>query len=288
MKDTTAQKLARRKRRIAKRLDAARRWTDQPRPMLAARAGRNIRYQVADRARAIACGGIGAIHLLARRVGLIQAIDAHVKLLKRHLPYHESDHVLSLAYNVLAGGTCIEDLGRLRSDEAYLDALGAQRIPDPTTAGDFCRRFENEPQVLSLMETINQTRLTVWRQQQEEEPEFFDRAVLDADGTIAPTTGACKAGMDISYDGQWGYHPLLVSLANTKEPLYLVNRSGNRPATSAPTSTWIRPSRSAAAARGSGRSCSAATPTSCRPGSWTSGTPPATSPSSSGPMPASR
>jgi len=229
VKDTTAQKLARRKRRIAKRLDAARRWTDQPRPMLAARAGRNIRYQVADRARAIACGGIGAIHLLARRVGLIQAIDAHVKLLKRHLPYHESDHVLSLAYNVLAGGTCIEDLERLRSDEAYLDALGAQRIPDPTTAGDFCRRFENEQHVLTLMETINQTRLTVWRQQQEEEPEFFDRAVLDADGTIAPTTGACKAGMDISYDGQWGYHPLLVSLANTKEPLYLVNRSGNRP-----------------------------------------------------------
>ena len=228
MKDTTAQKLARRKRRIAKRLDAARRWTDQPRPMLAA-GGRNIRYEVADRARAIACGGIGAIHLLARRVGLIQAIDAPDKLLKRHLPYHESDHVLSLAYNVLAGGTCIEDLERLRSDEAYLDALGAQRIPDPTTAGDFCRRFESEPQVLSLMETINQTRLTVWRQQQEEEPEFFDRAVLDADGTIAPTTGACKAGMDISYDGQWGYHPLLVSLANTKEPLYLVNRSGNRP-----------------------------------------------------------
>ena len=147
-------------------------------------AGRNIRYQVADRARAVGCGGIGAIHLLARRVGLIQAIDGHVRLLKRHLPYHESDHVLSLAYNVLAGGTCIEDLERLRSDEAYLDALGAQRIPDPTTAGDFCRRFENEQQVLTLMETINQTRLTVWKQQ---EGEFFDRAVLDADGTIAPT-----------------------------------------------------------------------------------------------------
>ena len=142
VKPTTSQKLARRKRQITKRL-AVRRWKDQPRPML---AGRNIRYQVADRARAVGCGGIGAIHLLARRVGLIQAIDGHVRLLKRHLPYHESDHVLSLAYNVLAGGTCIEDLERLRSDEAYLDALGAQRIPDPTTAGDFCRRFENEQQ----------------------------------------------------------------------------------------------------------------------------------------------
>jgi len=189
-------------------------------------AGRNIRYELADRDRAIGCGGIGAIHLLAHRVGLIEAIDTQVTLLKRHLPYHESDHVLSLAYNILAGGTCIEDLERLRTDEAYLDALGAQRIPDPTTAGDFCRRFENEPQILTLMETINQTRLNVWKQQ---EPGFFEQAILDADGTIAPTYGECKAGMNISYDGQWGYHPLLISLANTKEPLYLVNRSGNRP-----------------------------------------------------------
>lgn len=189
-------------------------------------AARNIRYEMADRAHAIDCGGIGAIHLLARRVGLIELLDTHVRLLKRYLPYHESDHVLSLAYNILAGGTCIEDLERLRTNEALLDALGAQRIPDPTTAGDFCRRFEDEAQVLMLMEAINQARLNVWKQQK---PEFFKQAILDADGTITPTYGECKQGMNISYDGQWSYHPLLISLANTKEPLYLVNRSGNRP-----------------------------------------------------------
>jgi len=216
-------KLARRKRRIEKRL-RARHWKDQPGPMLQAR---HIRYEVAGRARAIGCGGIGALHLLARHVGLPQAIDACVRVFKRHLPYHESDHVLNLAYNVLAGGTCIEDLELLRNDEAYLDALGTRRIPDPTTAGDFCRRFGSEAQVLTLMEAINEVRLSVWKRQ----PEALigQRAVIDADGSIAPTYGQCKAGMDISYDGQWGYHPLVVSLANTKEPLYLVNRSGNRP-----------------------------------------------------------
>jgi hypothetical protein len=223
VKHISQRKLARRKARIEKRL-RGRRWREQARPMLRAR---NVRYEVADRARAIGCGGIGAVHLLARHVGLPRAIDEHVRLFKRHLPYHESDHVLSLAYNVLAGGTCLEDLERLRNDEAYLDALGASRIPDPTTAGDFCRRFADEAQVLTLMETINEVRLTVWKRQ----PEAFvrQRAVIDADGSIAPTFGQCKAGMDISYDGQWGYHPLLISLANTKEPLYLVNRSGNRP-----------------------------------------------------------
>src|SRR5665213_3257969 len=128
-------------------------------------AAKNIRYELADRARGIACGGIGAVHLLARRVGLPQMIDRHIHLLKRHLPYHESDHVLSLAYNAMAGGTCIEDLERLRNDEAYLDALGAARIPDPTTAGDFCRRFQSDEQILSLMQTINQARSNVWPKQ---------------------------------------------------------------------------------------------------------------------------
>lgn len=222
MKHTTQKKLARRKRRIQRRL-AVRQWKDQPRPILTAR---NIHYEMADRDQAIGCGGIGVIQQLVNRVGLAELINLRVPLLKRHLPYFESDHVLSLAYNILAGGTCIEDLELLRSDEAYLNALGAQRIPDPTTAGDFCRRFESEAPILLLMESINEARLRVWKQQ---EPEFFKQAILDADGTIAPTTGECKAGMNISYDGQWGYHPLLISLANTKEALYLVNRSGNRP-----------------------------------------------------------
>jgi hypothetical protein len=49
------------------------------------------------------------------------------------------------------------------------------------------------------------------------------------DGTMVETTGECKQGMDIAYDGTWGYHPLVVSLANTGEVLSILNRSGNRP-----------------------------------------------------------
>jgi hypothetical protein len=216
-----AQKLADRKRRIAYRL-RHREWAPQDRPMLSAS---NIHYELSDKVRGLSAGGVGALHLLARRVGLIDALDARLALLKVHKPYHESDHVLNIAYNVLAGGDCLEDLELLRNDEVYLDALGAQRIPDPTTAGDFCRRFKPY-HVQVLMRAINDTRLKVWRRQP---PEFFEQAIIEGDGTMVTTTGECKAGMEISYKGEWGYHPLVVSLANTHEPLFIVNRSGNRP-----------------------------------------------------------
>ncbi len=215
------QKLANRKRRIRYRLRETH-WPAQPEPMYTAR---NIHYELSDRTRGLDTGGIGAMHRLARHTGLVEEIDRRVEVLKAHLPYHESDHVLGVAYNILSGGTCLQDIEQRRNNEVYLDALGAQRIPGATTEGDFCRRFAEED-IESLMEAINETRLRVWRKQPES---FFEEATIDADGTVAETTGECKGGMDISYKGVWGYHPLVVSLANTGEPLYLVNRSGNRP-----------------------------------------------------------
>jgi hypothetical protein len=217
----THQRLQNRKRRIQYRL-RDREWAPQDRPMFTAS---NIHYELADKTRGLSAGGIGAMHLLARNSGLIEAIDGRLRLLKLHKPYHESDHVLNIAYNLLAGGDCLQDLELLRNDEVYLDALGAQRIPDPTTAGDFCRRFEPY-HVWALMRAINAVRLKVWRRQP---AQFFEQAIIEADGTMVTTTGECKQGMDISYKGEWGYHPLLVSLANTGEPLFIANRPGNRP-----------------------------------------------------------
>jgi hypothetical protein len=213
--------LNRRKRRIARRIEN-RPGVESRQPMMTAS---NIHYEIADRTRAIAPGGIGAIHLLAQKLGLVRDINDGLHLLKRHQPYHESDHVLDLAYNLLAGGSRLEHLEVRRNDEVYLDALGAERIPDPTTAGDFCRRF-TEADVGRLMEIFNEARLRAWAQQPEG---FFEEAFIDADGALAPSDAWCKEGVDIAYDGTWGYHPLVVSLANTAEPLYLVNRSGNRP-----------------------------------------------------------
>ncbi|HEY5811897.1 MAG TPA: IS1380 family transposase [Terrimicrobiaceae bacterium] len=220
MKRSYAKILRNRKRRIQRRLDPKRHWSDQAEPIMRVS---NIHYEMAEKTRAVNCGGIGAIHLMVNKLGLRQEIDSRLHLLKKHLPYHESDHVLNLTYNALLEGVRLEDIELRRNDEAFLDGLGAQRIPDPTTSGDFTRRFE-EADILNLMEITNTVRQRVWRQQPQG---FLREALIDTDGTVAPTFGECKGGMALSYKGIWGYAPLVVSLANTNEVLYLVNRPGN-------------------------------------------------------------
>jgi len=221
VKATIRDRLAARKRQIERRLDKTD-LGDCAKPMFAAS---NIQYEIADRARGLACGGIGAMHLLARKIGLIDAIKQRLQIFKMYLPYHESDHVLNIAYNALCNGTCLQDIELRRNDAVFLDALGARRIPDPTTAGDFCRRFDAF-KIDLLQDIFDDVRIGVWQQQP---AAFFDQAILDVDGTLVETTGNCKEGMDISYNSIWGYHALVVSLANTREVMRLVNRSGNRP-----------------------------------------------------------
>jgi hypothetical protein len=215
------QQLHARKRKIERRLDK----TKFPKGFGPVLRGGNLHYEMAERVHGLGHGGIALFHQLAQDIGLVDAIDKHLAIFKIRLPYHESDHVLNLAFNALCGGDCLQDIELRRNDVNYLDALGARRIPDPTTAGDFCRRFD-EDRINSLQDIFDNIRIGVWQQQP---VTFFKQAILDADGTLTATTGQCKQGMDISYNGVWGYHVLVVSLANTREVLRIVNRPGNRP-----------------------------------------------------------
>lgn len=222
MKTIIEERIDDRKRRLDERLDKHRYPDDLTRPVI---GDQNIHYELAGRAVGTVYGGIGLMQQLVRDLDLADAINSRLHLFKRHLPYHESDHVLNLAYNALCAGTCLEDLELRRQDEAYLNLLGAERIPDPTTAGDFCRRFQRE-HLQALQEAYDVARKKAWSQQP---AEFFAEARIEADGTMVETDGECKEGIDYSYKGVWGYHPLVLTLANTGEVLRLKNRSGNRP-----------------------------------------------------------
>jgi hypothetical protein len=215
------QRLGNEKRKIEKRLKSAVAFNGGG-PVLSAT---NIHYEMGDRSKAVSCGGIGAVHLLVKNLRLQERIDEALNLLKFHVPYHESDHVLNLAYNALCGGRTLDDIELRRNDSVFLDALGATSIPDPTTAGDFCRRFGIED-VEALQRVVNEVRVDVWKRNGSL---FSEPARIDADATLVPTLGECKQGMDITFKGVWGYAPLLVSLANTGEVLFICNRSGSRP-----------------------------------------------------------
>lgn len=216
-----ANQLARRKRRIVRRQERRlKRSTDTP-----VVSGGNIRYEISDKQRGISYGGIGIMMKLVQQIGLRESIDERLNLLRFHVPYHESDHVLNFALNALCDGRCLQDIELRRNDEVFLDAIGAERIPDPTTAGDFCRRFQ--PGHLDILHGVfDSARLKVWARQPSK---FFRRATIDMDGTLVETNGEKKEGVDIAYDGTWGYHPLVCSLAETREVLRVINRSGNRP-----------------------------------------------------------
>jgi Transposase DDE domain group 1 len=220
VKTIKADLIRKRKRRMQKRLQDAP-SIDDGKPVI---SGGNVRYELASKAGGTAYGGMAAIVAFARKIRLPDRIDSALHVFKKHQPFHESDHVLNFAYNALCGGTCLQDMELRRNDEFFLDAIGAERIPDPTTAGDFCRRF-SAYHIQQLQEAFDEVRLDVWKEQDED---FFAQATIDMDGSIVETTGQSKVGMDISYKGVWGYHPLVLTLAETGEVLRLVNRSGNQ------------------------------------------------------------
>jgi hypothetical protein len=226
VKASVGRQLEREKRKIAARLAPLIGGKEPKTPGAPEFNAPQATYEMSERVRAVPCGGLAAMHDLVRGVGLPEAIDGQLGILKRARPYRDSDHILNIAYNVLCGGQVLDDIELRRNDAAFLDMLGAETIPDPTTAGDFCRRFDSDA-VWRLMHIVNDTRVAVWARSPRSAMGLTAR--IDADGSIVPTLGECKQGMDMSFKGVWGYHPLLISLANTGEPLFIVNRSGNRP-----------------------------------------------------------
>ena len=90
----------------------------------------------------LAYSGLVLASKLIQKLGVADRIDT-VRVLQRHKPYWESDHVLTLVYNLLSGGETLSDIQRLRHDKAFARLVGSAQIPDPTTVGDFLVRFDD-------------------------------------------------------------------------------------------------------------------------------------------------
>jgi hypothetical protein len=192
-----------------------------------------LHLELEERLPATCFGGLGLLLTLWRQLKLSDAIDRRVRVLRRHNPYHESDHVLAQVLNLFAGGSCIEDQATLQLDGAVLRMLGAKRFPDPTTSGDFLRRFDNDinPGALDgLRAAADSAQDAAWaklRQHRRRRAKLGGWGLVDMDSHIAPFTGKKKEGADFAYTGQWSYHPLLLTLSNSSEILAVRNRPGN-------------------------------------------------------------
>jgi hypothetical protein len=175
-------------------------------------------------------GGLVLAQQFVRRFQVAQRLDSALVLFKRHAPYHESDHVLALAYTLYADGTCLEDQAVLQGSEAVRRMVGACRIPDPTTAGDFLRRFKTAHDVTQLSGVIDDIEEAVWSKlpgKIRRRRKKHEWALVDLDGHIKPLYGVQKEGADFSYNGCWSYQPLVVSLAGSGECLKVVNQPGS-------------------------------------------------------------
>ncbi len=140
--DSTRSKRVRQRpktKKIRRHQDQALLWPDRVGPVF---HNRQVRLRVQQRGKITPYGGVSLAHDLAMRLELDRDINRSIRLLKINVPYGESDHILTHVYNQYVGGHCIEDIANLQHSEAIKHLLGACRIPDSTTAGDFLRRFD--------------------------------------------------------------------------------------------------------------------------------------------------
>jgi hypothetical protein len=189
-----------------------------------------LQVEVAERSTVTPYGGLALAAAFLKRFRVAQEIDARVHVLEIHLPFHESDHVLAQALNLYVGGECLEDQAALQHDEGVLRVLGACRLPDPTTAGDFLRRFEQRrhPQALSgLRAAVDAVQDGVWGKLAGKHKQRRRWAVLDLDGHTKSLYGVQKEGADFDYRGRWSYSVLLASLAGSGECVAVRSRPGH-------------------------------------------------------------
>ena len=185
-------------------------------------AASNIHDELGDWVQGLGAGGIRAMLLLACRTGPTAEIDHYLHLFKCHCPATSPTTSWNIALNILAGGTKLQDIQRLRKSR-LISMPWMPRNPRPTTAGHFRRRFLRRD-VSDLMDAVNGTRKGVWAQQP---VEFFHQALIDADGTLVCTDDECKGAL-ISPTTAPGAIIRCCLACQHQGAADLVNRSGNR------------------------------------------------------------
>ena len=168
--------------------------------------------------------GIVPVRNLIERMNIPSVLDSNISVLRRHNPYFESDHILNFVYNFLTGGEVINDIERLQEAEGMLRMLGTERIPDPTTAGDFLVRF-GEKDIQAFQGSLDQIQDSAFSLLDRKRKEM---ATIEHDSSIHQVYGQKKEGADFAYENTYSYNVQYITLAETGDVLYQELREGNR------------------------------------------------------------
>jgi len=179
-----------------------------------------VRLEVTDEALTVHTG-LSLFYAMAEALEIPQTLDEHVKVKQRESGYSESEHILALAANAFVGGDYLEDLEALREDVAIQRAIGRKDIPDPTTAGDFCRRF-----TLGHLLQLNRAFGEIEQRIYERRPEVTHWTV-DVDAKVHEVYGEKKQGAAKSYNGIYSLQPMYGFVHETDEMIHCELRSGN-------------------------------------------------------------
>jgi len=169
--------------------------------------------------------GLSLFYAMAETLNIPANLDNHVKVKQRDSGYPESEHILALAANAFVGGDFLEDLEALREDEAIKLAIGRKDIPDPTTAGDFCRRFKLG-HILQINRALVDTYKEVY-QSRLRQNKGVDFLTIDVDAKVHEVYGKKKQGAAKAYNGVYSLQPMYAFADETDELLHVEVRSGN-------------------------------------------------------------
>jgi len=187
---------------------------------LKVRPGHTIRLEVTDEPLTVHTG-LSLFYAMAEAVEVPRILDQRVHVKERERGYPESEHILALAANAFIGGDYLDDLEALREDIAIQKAIGRKEIPDPTTAGDFCRRF-TLGHILQMNQAFAEIQAQVYQRRKE-----ITAWTIDADAKVHEVFGAKKEGAEKSYNGIYSLQPMYAFVHETEEMLHSELRTGN-------------------------------------------------------------
>jgi Transposase DDE domain. len=165
--------------------------------------------------------GLSLFYAMAETLKIPKILDSHVRVKQRDSGYPESEHILALAANAFVGGDFLDDLEALREDDAIKMAIGRKEIPDPTTAGDFCRRFKLG-HILQINKAFAEIEHEVYKQRKE-----VSHLTVDVDAKVHEVYGKKKQGAAKAYNGVYSLQPMYAFADETDELLHVEVRSGN-------------------------------------------------------------